>query len=281
MKPQFLHVATSSFVLWFDKWLLHKGEAYTNYTNQKLYYLEDERLPSFVTYSSAFKQWVRDSSIPGATVPDDVMVNGSALGRGLQDMKIDYDNGRVIMNTNVGTSRDILTDFAVKDFNIYITNQEEEELITESKFDVNSRFFNSEKAIPPYTQVLPAIFINCKQLENQPFSFGGEDSTTLQFRCVVMADEVYKLDGALSIFADARETCFFEIPYNEYPVSEYGDNKFGIYNYDDLASNREDKYYVTEVVTSKMSDRLNKKVLPNLFIGFIDIDVVKYRMPRA
>lgn len=284
MKPQFLHIATNSFVLWFDKWLLHKGEAYRNIQNQKLYHLADDRLDSgLVSYSSPFKQWVNDSSIPGAYIPDSVLINTSSNARGLNGLRIDYKNGRALFDASVGTAVEVHADIAVKDFNIYITNQDEESLITESKFELNSRFFNKEKPIPPYSQVLPAIFINCQQVENEPFSFGGENETRLQFRCVVMADEVYKLDGALSVFNDSKDACFFEIPYNDNPETEYGDNKFGYYSYDTLSTTTEnkEKYYITDVVTSKMSDRLNKKVLPNLFIGFIDIDVVRYRMPRA
>ena len=38
---------------------------------------------------------------------------------------------------------------------------------------------------------------------------------------------------------------------------------------------------IEDVFVSKLSDRVKKKVNPNIFVGFIDFEVHKYRNPRA
>ena len=62
MKVTYQHEVTTSFVLWFDNYLLSKGEAYSNITG-KYYYTADDRLMDAAPYSSPYKQWVTDSSI--------------------------------------------------------------------------------------------------------------------------------------------------------------------------------------------------------------------------
>ena len=236
MKPQFLHEATSSFVLWFDNYLLTKGEAYANRTASLTYSSDDILGSSYVSYSSPYKQWVNDSSITGPTIANSVTVDGVVKSRGIDGLKIDYRNGRAIFNSSAGTTSTITASFAVKDFNVYITDQDEEDLITESKFDVNTRFSTTEIPITPYKQVVPAAFISCQESVNTPHAFGGEDRTSLSFRCVFISDDMYKLDGALSIFNDTNDIVFNQIDYDNFPETEFGDTKYGNYNYTDLIS---------------------------------------------
>ena len=280
MKPQFLHEATSSFVLWFDNYLLTKGEAYANRTGSFTYSSDDILGSSYVSYSSPYKQWVGDSSISGAAIANSVFVDGAEKNRGTDGLKIDYRNGRAVFDSTVSASSSVTGSFSVKDFNIYITDQDEEDLITESKFDINTRFSTSEVPIAPYKQVVPAAFISCQESKNTPHAFGGEDRTSLDFRCVFISDDMYKLDGALSIFNDTNDIVFNQIGYDDFPETEFGDNKYGSYNYSDLSSLSTDKFFIQDVTTSKLSDKVSKKVLPNLFVGFVDFDVVKYRFPR-
>ena len=94
MIEQFHHKFTNSFFLWFDNYLLTKGQAYTNTTGTFFNYT-DERLPTgYKTFGSAYKQWVNDSSIAGATIPSGIYVNGTYSGRNstlVLDFENDYD----------------------------------------------------------------------------------------------------------------------------------------------------------------------------------------------
>lgn len=281
MKPQFQHSITSSFALWFDNYLLRKGEAFKNYSTS-LTHLDDDRLATGLEgFSSPYKQWVFDNGISGAEVPSSVSVDGVDTPRS-STLAIDYQNGRVVSSTiSVGAA--VTASYAVKDFNTYVTSETEENLIIESQFDTNSRFNQASTPIPPYDQVLPAIFINNVKNKNDPFSFGGEEQTTSDIRCVVLAENIYQLDGVLSIFNDSNKEVFAALSFEDYPITEQGDAPN--YNYKTLsdtklAASPGALHHIDRVDVSKLSDRITKQVSPNTFVGFIDFEVLTYRYPR-
>tara|TARA_B100000212_G_scaffold136765_1_gene102989 strand:- start:9697 stop:10725 length:1029 start_codon:yes stop_codon:yes gene_type:complete len=341
MKPQFQHEITTSFSLWFENFLLKKGEAYSNKTDPLTLITDDRLDASLKSFSSPYKQWVFDKSITGASIPFEVTIDGvaqpksggidpstlsswditkgyapremvshsSASWRAMEYtdvaeepgvsskweditwtttsqageiLFVDYVNGRVISSA-ASSSSTVSIDYAVKDFNIYVTNETEENLIVESKFDVNSRFDQTLTPIPPYDQVLPAIFINNIRSTNDPFSLGGEEKTIGDIRCVVMAENIYQLDAVLSIFNDASKLCFAALSFEDYPLNEFGD-AFN-FNYDDLAQHRTNinptaVHHIDRVDVSKLSDRVTKTISPNTFVGFIDFEINTYRYPR-
>ena len=269
----------TSFLLWFDNHLLTKGEAFSNKTGT-LHYFDDSRLPDgYKVYASPYKQWVNDSTISEATIPSSFMGSGRA-----NDIIFDFENGRIIeTGCNFGTSETITGTFAVKDFNVYLTNETEEDLILESKFVQNSRYGDSESGIEPYDQAVPAIFINSETVTNVPLAFGGEDETKMTIKAVVLAEDTFGLDGVLSIFADARHKEITMIPFSGHPSTEYGDLKDGSFNYTGLSSTYkgdELPMYIEDVVVSKLSDRAQKQSIGDLKVGFIDFDVSQYRFPR-
>lgn len=288
MKVTYQHEVTTSFVLWFDNYLLNKADAYSNLTG-KYYYTPDERLMDAASYSSPYKQWVTDSSIDGAEIPSGVYNNGDFIERGESGLKLDFENGRAIMDSSVGVDQNLTGTFAVKDFNIYVTDQNEEDLLIESNHRVNSRFFDQIDGIPPYDQTVPAIFISNDGSRNDPFSFGGEDKTTTYFRAAVIAENLYGLDGVLSVFSDSSHEVFNKIDFEDFPLDEFGDLKSGdynggqdaTYNYDLLKQkNDNDIFMIQKVGASRMSDNLRKVIIDNLFVGFLDFEVIKYRYPR-
>ena len=227
MKVAYQHEVTTSFVLWFDNFLLSKGDAYKNLTSQ-FYYQSDDRFPENKIYASPHKQWVTDSSIAGATIPNGVYNDGVFIPRGTNGLKLDFDNGRVILDSSFSSSANITGSFALKDFNVYVTDQNEEDLIIESNLKINSRFFRENAGIPPYDHVVPAIFISNEGSKNDPFAFGGEDKTTTYFKAAVIAENLYSLDGVLSIFNDSARTIFSKINFHDHPINEFGDLKYGL-----------------------------------------------------
>ena len=412
MKEQFAHKITNSFMLWFDNFLLSKGEAFSNKTGT-FYNADDPFIDSsFEAFSSPYKQFVNDSSIDGAivktgipafdgldsyTVNDDDEVHsfdvelnrlagnpadytgvtfhkheGSEEGTGLwftyesgsaapneyykmraiqnggtlwvinrisgastftfvnsdtaldarsnypwgakwsdknnggqfeilsfdnpQDVSgdaishtdksfhthfLDYDNGRIIeTGSDLTSSSNITGTFAVKDFNIYFSNETEEDLIVEQKFTVNSRVPNSiTSGIAPYDQVVPAIFLSTATIQNEGLSFGGEEATTVRANAVVLAEDSYQLDGVLSIFADSHNEIFYPIPMTGHPVDEYGDLKNGSYNYINLKNKYKNQrpFIVESANTSKLTDKARKSLANDLYVGFIDFDIKIHR----
>jgi len=282
MKPQYQHELMTSFMLWFDHELLQEGEAYSNQTG-KLFYDNDSRLPSsYKAYASSYKQWVTDSSVIGSTNP---VIPTSFNGSGrADDIIFDFENGRIIETGGAfGTSETLTGTFAVKDFNIYLTNETEEDLIIENKFRLNSRYNQNASGVKPYDQMAPAIFLNSEFMQNEGFAFGGEDKTTNIVKAVVLAENSYQLDGVLSIFADSARKTISKIPFSGHPATEYGDLKGGVYNYTSLSNTHSSNnpYYIEDVTVSKFSDRAQNKIPGDLQVGFIDFEVSTFRFPRS
>ena len=288
MKPQFQHQVITSFALWLDYAILSRGEAFQN-IESSFYYQSDPRLDNnFVAFASPHKQWVADSSIEGAKVIDSINLNGRTIMRNQEDIKYDFNNGRVLIPSHLANSTsDIEGLYAVKDFNIYITDQTEEELLIESKFDTNSRFDQGIfEGIKPYDQVVPAIFISYESGGNQPFAFGGEDTTKSFVRCVVFAENSFQLDGVFSILADLNFTSIANVGFDEHPLNEFGDLKLGHYDYKDLSDryfnlqNSNSVFHIENCTVSKLNDRVAKQTHPGLYIGFADFNLISHRFPR-
>jgi hypothetical protein len=279
MIEQFQHKLTSSFFLWFDNFLLKKGEAYSNKTGE-LFNYADPRLDSrYVAYGSPYKQWVTDSSIAGAVIPTGVSVVGAGTSGRDNGVVFDFENGRALFSGS-DTSMTVTGEFAVKDFSVYLTNDTEDDLIVENKYTVNSRLPSGPLTyIEPYDDVVPAIFLSISQAENSPFALGGMQETKIQAKAVILAEDTYQLDGVMSIFMDSVDEVIAAIPMSGYPITELGDLKDGGFDYTGLAEDYrgEAKFFVEKVKTSKLTDRTRNVLANELYVGFVDFDIEQYR----
>ena len=279
MIEQFQHKLTSSFFLWFDNFLLKKGEAYSNKTGE-LFNYADPRLDSrYVAYGSPYKQWVTDSSISGAVIPTGVSVVGAGTSGRDDGVVFDFENGRALFSGS-DTSMTVTGEFAVKDFSVYLTNATEDDLIVENKYTVNSRIPSGPLTyIEPYDDVVPAIFLSVSQAENSAFALGGMQETKVQAKAVILAEDTYQLDGVMSIFMDSVNEVIAAIPMSGYPITELGDLKDGNFNYTGLANDYggETKFCVEKVKTSKLTDRTRNVLANELYVGFVDFDIEQYR----
>ena len=285
MKPTFSHNVVNSFFLWFDHFLMTKGEAYKTFTT-KLYNYSDPRLGGDkVVYGSPYKQWVYDKSITGATIPTGFTINGSIVPTGTSGMKIDFDNGRIIFNSGVSTDLNITGTYSIKEVNSYVTDQPEDNLIIENKYVTNSRFTVTEDYIPPYNPVTPCIFASIETAHNTAFAFGGEDETKCIVKLVAFCENLYQLDGLLSVFGDSYNEFFSLIPMTGHPLGEFNEIKTGVYptgyDYNNLSkSYNSQKMFISHVETSKIRDSVLKELNPILHIGFLDFEITTYRYPR-
>ena len=282
MKALYQHVLLNSFYLWFDNFLTKKGSAYKNYRTD-LYHYTDERVQNKVVFGSPYKQWVYDKNITDAVVNPLISGDSGAIAEGTSGLTFDFDNGRILFDSDFNTGNNISGNFTVKDFNVYIANQTEETMITEGKYKTNSRYGRTLTYVPPYDQATPAAFLSLGATTNEPFAFGGIDNTITDITAVIFAENIYQLDGALSVMADSAESVFGNIPFTGSPLTEYGDVKSEYstgYDYANVASDG-DYYMINKVNVSKVSDSSNKTIPVDLFVGFVDFEVYKYRMPRS
>ena len=282
MKEQFQHKVTTSFFMWFDNFLLKNGEAFSNKTGEFFYYSDDRLDSTYKAYGSPYKQWVTDSSITGANIPSEVYIGGNFSGRN-NGVVLDFENGRALVSGS-DTDLTVTGEFAVKDFNVYITNDTEDDLIVENKYTVNSRLPSASYGyIAPYDDVVPAVFISTANSSNTPFAFGGMQDTSVQVKAVILAEDTYQLDGVLSIFMDSVNECVTSIPMTGYPTTELGDLKDNSYSYTgiEVGYTGDTKFYVESVTTSKLTDRDRKSLAHEMYVGFIDFDIKQMRMRFA
>lgn len=276
MKLQFDNLLVPSFIYWFDHKLLDKGEAYTNHTS--MFYRNSCKYPSTVAYSSPFKQFVADSSITGANIPSGMYLNGNFIPRGTSGVKIDFENGRFLCNSNVTGS--VSGSYAIKDFNVYYTSESEEKLLFNTKYSLNPKTHQELTGLAEGTKTFPAIYIKYEPSENEGFAFGGMDSTNPIFRAIVLSDSSFKLDAACSIFRDTNSTCFGILSATEMPFNIYGDYKSG-YNYTTLADKSGlDLAFIEKVKVKKFTEDMNLSVNGSCVGAFIDFNVEILRFPR-
>ena len=101
-----------------------------------------------------------------------------------------------------------------------------------------------------------------------------------------MTSDLYCLDCVLSLAADAQKRSFVQVDFEDFPTTEFGDIKSATYptgySYNQVESDASDSlFHIESVDVSKLSDRVKKRVNPNIFVGFIDFEIHKYRSPRA
>ena len=280
MTPQFDHHVINSFMLWADNRLLNRAKAFSNQTVKLFPMGKDKLWNEYYAYSSPFKQWVADSSVVGANIPTGIKVDGVLTPLADLDATIDFDNGRILSKTQI--SGELTVDCAIKDVNLYIPNENEEDVIFENRYVNNSRFKKQDAGVIPYEPAFPAIFFAIQMGDNEPFAFGGEDETTIYMKGVVMTDDLFTLEGILSAYRDSNQTAFNLIPWEESPFNELGGLKAASYNYEALNAAQDSLiFYVEKVKTAKLTEKSKSRATKDAFIGFVDFTILAHRYPRA
>lgn len=270
----------SSFYLWLDNELLKVGNAFTP-TSGKLYPCQDRDYADFNVYSSPFRQWVSDSSIESAIIPSGVYINGQFANR-QSGVIINYNKGEVLLNKSLGAPKDVTTNYTKKDFNIYYTDEREENLLFENSYSLSPKFTQITGGLNGEDRPFPCIFLKNTSYENKPYALGGEDKTVTTIRCIILADNMYLLDGAISLMTDSARKVFPIIPPSGLPYNYYGDFKYGSgYQYAGLAQDfPENLVYIDRVTVSRMDEIRNKKINIKTVAALVDFELWQARNPR-
>jgi len=282
MKPQFENILMSSMILWFDHTLVKKGEAFSNYGSQ--FYPITNIYNGYYSYGAPFKNLIRDESIPDANIISGVYVNNTFITTGEGGLiAINADQGQLYFDTDQ-SSNTISGDYAVKDYGIYLTNENEEKILFETKFNLNPKTVESPTGLPINAQTYPAIYLKNNGGNNMPLAFGGLDSTNLNVRAIVISDSIFSMDAVTSIFKDTVRTYIPLIQPNEMPFNSLNGLKSG-YNYDLLTTGRaggSNSVYIKNVYISKnvVNRSQYQDLNPEAISSFIDFELEVYRYPR-
>lgn len=279
MKIQFDNLVTSSMMLFIDNKLCSKGEAFTNYSGQ-IYPIQSSYY-SYNTYALPFRQIIADSSISGANIMSGVYIgntftpvnSGNLVG-------INHYRGQAYISGAAGGN--LSGRYAVKDFNIYLTNKPEEEILFETQYRIRPKIAQSLTGLADNVETIPSIFIKNNGSMNDPFAFGGVKNSMLDIRVIVLADNLYNLDAVCSILRDTANTFVYTIESSDLGLDNLGNFTSGYYNYNNIVSNKvnsTDKLYIEEVRVSKVPNvgfnSVNYKNI--LYPAFIDFTLSKVR----
>jgi len=299
MKPQFDHKVLSSFYLWFDDRVTRYGEAVETGINQQFYYSDlNVDIPvNQVAYYSPDRQFVAN----GTGVPSGVYISGGAFGSsytyvnqsGDSDtgLLIDFDKGRVVLKSGVGSDLAISGNFDRKTVNTYITNESEEELLFNTDFLLSAEddetFLQSVTGLGSPNYTVPAAFLSYNSSLNKPFALGGMQDTRSNIRALIIVNDNFSLDGMLSLFRDSTETCVPLVEFPNFPFGEYFHIKEPPYTYSGLYNQNMTSNgpyaFIEKVNCSKMYDTAGAATtIPrNMRIGFIDFTISTPRLPKA
>lgn len=276
------HDFHTSFELWLDNYVLTHGQAYQNLNNQPLFRQERDRFfdDQFLIYNSPYKQIVSDISISGANIPY-FFLDGTTPVSKTSGIYIDYKEGRVIIDpTEYTPSNNLTMSLSVKDFNIYYTNQIEEDFLYDANFNWRN-FYGTipQTGIEPYDQVAPAIFINDSQTKNENFVLGGLNQTTYLINCFLLSKNHFDLDGLISILRDSKDVCFKKISTISHPMNEYGDCKIGFF-YDYSSLNSIGTYTIQDVFIENLPKNITQNIARDAKMALAEFKIIEYRQSK-
>ena len=286
MTPQFDNIVMTSMLFWLDNKILTKGTAYTNY--QSVFYPLPNMIYGYYTYGAPFKQMVIDCSIPGASVISGVYVNGTFTQVGQNNLSgINATEGQLYFSSPISNPTTALSgNYAVKDFNIYLTSRTEENLLFETQYQVNPRTYQNPTGLPIGSETYPVIYLKYQGGQNKPLAFGGMDSTVCNVRAIILADSVFNLDAVTSIMRDTSRQLVPLVYQNEMPFNALNTVTGDCFNYLELTANKQadfDYVYINEVNVTKTDSRISSptnSLNRNVYSAFVDFELIQNRYPR-
>jgi hypothetical protein len=286
MKAQFNNIAMTSMLFWFDNKLLTKGEAFTNHSSN--FWPIETRYYGYYTYGAPFKQMVIDESVPNVNIISGVYINNIFTEVGQNYLSgINASQGQLYFSQPIADAPNSISgNYAVKDFNVYLTSETEEDLLFETQFQLKPQTYQNPTGLAPNVETYPVVYLKYQGGANEPLAFGGLDKTNINVRAIVLSDNIFKLDAVTSIFRDASRSLIPLIYDNEMPFNMLGSCTGHCFNYQELISSKQPDYeylYIDNVSISKIDNRLSNnysKLNPNLFTAFIDFELSQNRYPN-
>jgi len=271
MKVHYENKLMSSFLQFVDNQILERGDAYTNHGSK--FYPVDSLYSGYYTYAAPYKQFVADASVDGATVMNQVYVDGSPVSVGANNFSgINHYEGQVYFSSDQ-SSKTISGNYSIKDFNVYLTNDPEEKILFEDKHHIKPMVSNSLSGLNPEVKTYPAIYLKNNGGDTIRLAFGGIDNSRTHIRAIVLADSSFKLDAVCGILKDTHKKqvqILDNLPFNA--MNAYtGVN----YNYTGLkASNTgtNPSPIIWDVNVSKNVTR-GEGLNPGVFTAFVDFQL--------
>ena len=279
MIAQWDNKVMSSLMLYIDNRVLKTGKAFRN-VDYATFYPVESRYSGLWAYSLPYKQIVGDQHVwnDGARSVTNILVDGTAIAPGTDDMYgILYHKGQVLFSTDQGSAV-IQQHVSIKEINVYITTDLEEDLLLKTKYQVNPRTSHSLppelKGLKDEEETYPAIFLKNMGGHNDPLCFGGADNVKTMARAVILADSAFSLDAVCNVLKDsARKT----LPIAEnIPFNSIGAFTGVIYNYGSVATYATDFATIWDVKVTKINPSELKGLDKRVFPAVVDFEIHGY-----
>jgi hypothetical protein len=279
MKVNFQNTLTSSFLLYLDNTVLKRGEAYTNVSGN--FYPVTGVYDGYYTYAAPYKQIVSDASITGANQLTGIYLDGTFITPGQSGLvAINHYDGQVIFSSNKNSST-ISGNYAIKDYNVYLTDKAEDYLLFTTKIEPKSRKGIPVRGLEINEITYPAIFLRLDSSRNDPFAFGGTDMTKTYYRTIIMSNSMFSLDAVCGILRDSSHNFFNLVNNNDLRLNAMSAYTGLPYNYTGVATG-ESTYMsdvnITRVRPVSSPDFVNMN--PEVYSAFVDFEIESVRNPH-
>ena len=281
MKSQYENEIMSNMLLYVDNKVCTKGEAYTNHSGL-FYPNSNNKYQGYYSYSAPFKQLVNDRSVPSATILSGVYVESTFTTGQSGPLYVNHYNGQVHFNSSQGSNK-ISGNYSIKDFGVAMTSKSESEILFETKYKIKPKTTQTVTGLGTSQQTYPIIYLKNMGGRNEPFAFGGMDTTITKVRAVILSDSAYKLDAACSILKDCARDGFRIIKQTNLPFTALGLHPTGSYSYTGLnGASTEPNIYIKEtIVTNNIPKITEGKGSSDIYAGFVDFSLENPRLTRS
>lgn len=279
MKVNFQNTLTSSFLLYLDNTVLKRGDAYTNVSGN--FYPVTGVYNGYYTYAAPYKQIVSDTSISGANQLTGIYLDGTFITPGQSGLvAINHYDGQVIFSSNKN-SNTISGNYAIKDYNVYLTDKAEDYLLFTTKIEPKSRKGIPTRGLEINEITYPAIFLRLDSSKNDPFAFGGTDMTKTYYRTIIMSNSMFSLDAVCGILRDSSHNFFNLVNNNDLRLNAMSAYTGLSYSYPAVATG-ESTYMsdvnITRVRPVSSPDFVNMN--PEVCSAFVDFEIESVRSPH-
>lgn len=255
------------------------------------------------SYTSSFRPFLADTSIPGTKV-NETAKNANVISGIYMDnifittgqsglVGIDYEKGAVYFNSGITYSNTpahnrLSGNFVIPEFTISLTSEPEENLLFETKYSLKPKTTQTITGLGPNTVTYPVIFVKPNGSRAKEFALGGTEDITNEIRLLILADSQFLADGAASLIRDkVRSIVPLLTGVNEMPFDAFGGYAASVYNYNTTFTGKfstVNSAYLSDVrITKLMGTAMDnlRNINPDVFINIVDCDFSFYRNPRG
>lgn len=198
MQAQLENRIISSFMLLVDHRLQSVGRAFSNYSGA-MFPVETD-LRGLTAYATPFRQICNDCSISGANIMSGVFLNNKFTSIGQSGLvAINHLKGAAYFSSPLASSVSITASYAIKEFNIELTNLPEWEILVKSKYVTKNQYAQNLSGLALEVKTTPIIYFVHRGQHNHAWAFNHIDDNRIKIRCVVIADNEFQCVGATSI----------------------------------------------------------------------------------